>query len=172
MFSVGDKVKYIGDSHGNATGSPFEPDVVGTVGIITRIVDRMTIRVRWPEDATRNGRAGRVFSDEYYTSEDRLELFDEQQICVGDDVEFIDQTVKTVRDPLCMFPPIGTIGTVVGIREDGALKVMWPSGTTIPSAGANGCVWNYCMLSRVRKCSPRQDVNKELDTLFSEFEVQ
>ena len=161
MFSVGDKVKYIGDGHGNATGFSYEPDVVGTVGIITRIVDRMTIKVRWPEGATRTGRSNPKLDDEYYTSEDRLELFDEQQICVGDDVEFIEPTVvQTAEDPIGMFLPIGTIGTVVGICEDGDLRVVWSSG------------WSYCKRSRVRKCSPRQDVNKELDTLFSEFEVQ
>ena len=164
MFGVGDKVKYIGDGLGNATGSPFEPDVVGTVGIITYIVDRKSIRVRWPEDATSSGRSGRALSDEYYTSEDRLELFDEQQICIGDEVEFIDQTA--VVDHIRIFPPVGTIGTVVGICGDETLIVVWPDGTATPARGG------YCNRSRVRKCSPRQEVNKELDTLFSEFEVQ
>ena len=152
MFSVGDKVKYIGDGHGNATWSPFEPDV---------IIDRKAIKVRWQDGTTRTGRSDPELGDEYYTSGDRLELFDGQQICVGDDVEFIEPTVvQPVEDPLSMFLPIGTIGTVVGICEDGDLRVVWSSG------------WSYCKRSRVRKCSPRQDVNKELDTLFSEFEVQ
>lgn len=170
MFSVGDKVKYIGDGHGNAIGFSYEPDVVGTVGIITRIVDRMTIKVRWPEGATRTGRSNPKLDDEYYTSGDRLELFDEQQICVGDDVEFIDQTVGVGH--LRMFPPVGTIGTVVGICEDGDLRVVWPSETVTPEFRNNGGGWCYCVKRRVRKCSPQHEVNKELDTLFSEFEVQ
>ena len=165
MFSVGDQVKYIGNGHGNATGAPFEPDKVGVIGTITYIAGEDTIRVRWPEGSTRGGRSGRAAGDEFYTYSGRLApAYNEQQICVGDDVEFIDQTAGV--DHFRMFPPVGTIGTVVEICGDGTLIVVWPDGTATP---ARGC---YCNRSRVRKCSPRQEVNKELDTLFSEFEVQ
>lgn len=64
MFSVGDKVKYVGGEH---DGCPdFYPEV-GTVGMVTSTATKGNVRVRWPNGSTSD-------LDEWYVPIDDVEL--------------------------------------------------------------------------------------------------
>lgn len=58
-----------------------------------------------------------------------------RDIKVGDRVRYITEDSKEDKDSR-FYPPKGTIGTVIGIEDDGApYHIRWPEGTTKP----DGC---------------------------------